>query len=156
MVCQHPSFFSRLSNTAFGWPARLAGPLLASALLLTTVSPGAAAAQTAPQNKVAIDSNSVFAFDIFLSLVNVGFQFQCFGGAGSISVTLQQTSQTPNGTVAGTGGGGLDVPCDGQQRIAAVTVAGSGLNLGNAFAQATLISPTGTATDARTVTIVLR
>ena len=130
--------------------------LLTTSLLLATLSPGLASAQSAPQNQLQIDANSVFALDFGVTTVNVGFQFQCFGGTGVINVTLEQGPQQPNGTFAGFGGGSVNVPCDGQQRIAAATVFGSGLQLGNALAQATLTSPAGTASDARVVNIVLR
>jgi hypothetical protein len=89
-------------------------------------------------------------------VVSVALHVTC-GGApafGVVDVTVEQEPPETQSTTIGTGEN--VVVCDGLQHDVAVTVTGgsfSGFDIGKAFATATLVAPSGAATDARDILI---
>jgi hypothetical protein len=84
---------------------------------------------------------------------------QCDGGTGSAQVTVTQTAaQSSNGQGAsGTSNPLESANCDGRPHKLSVTVIrnmGGFFDIGKAEASATLIAPSGTATDTREIDIV--
>jgi len=76
------------------------------------------------------------------------------GGSGEVVVNVTQSPpETP--LPVGAGSGPSPVVCDGQTHPVAVTVTGTGFNAEDAFATADLMVGTQTATDQRTIDIVV-
>jgi hypothetical protein len=123
---------------------------LVTALITTALVPGSAGAGPIA-SEVTIDGTALWSFP---GAINVGVRVRCLGGVGAVEVTVNQPF--PESTTNATGTGGADVVCDGQAHTAAVLVIGDvGLDVGRAFAQAVLVAPSGPATDARVIRIVI-
>ena len=128
---------------------RLAAALVASVLLAAAP----ASAQSAAATDVSILLQAQYVTEV---LVSVALHVTCEGDPipGTVFVTVEQ--EPPETQSATVGTGQQVVVCDGRQHDVAVTVTGgsfSGFDIGKAFATATLVAPSGTDTDARSITI---
>jgi hypothetical protein len=121
---------------------------VAVAVVLTAAALAAAGgAAPEPNNQLSIEPTAQYrAF-----IVDVAFHVRCGGGIGVVNMKV--TQQPPESTAPATGTGGSTVVCDGQQREFVVQNCCGGFNLGRAFASATLVAPSGTATDSREINI---
>src|SRR5919202_1421258 len=125
----------------------------AVAALVLVVSAGSARAAGAGPTDVSILLQAQYVTEV---LVSVALHVTCEGDPifGVVAVTVQQEPPETQSTTIGTGQ--QVVVCDGRQHDVAVTVTGgclSGFDIGKAFATATLVAPSGTDTDARSITI---
>jgi hypothetical protein len=135
---------------------KLAVGVAGIALALAPIGVGVAQATPATAS-VTIDANA--QYDIQGSILHVGLNVTCSGGAGGVVVDVTQSPpETPYPVAFGSGPN--SVVCDGQQHGAAVTIYGEGFDAGNALATATLtvVNPTtletlATDTDERTIII---
>ena len=103
--------------------------------------------------QVSILSQAQYVTEV---VVSVALHVTCEGAPqpGNVAVTVQQSPPETQSTTVGVGQ--QVVVCDGRQHDVAVTVSGgsfSGFDIGKAFATATLVAPSGTDSDARTITI---
>jgi hypothetical protein len=101
-------------------------------------------------SEVTTDGTALWSFP---GAINVGVRVRCLGGVGTVDVTVNQPF--PESTTNASGSGASQVVCDGQARTAGVLVVAPGLDVGRAFAQAVLVAPSGPATDARVIRIVI-
>ena len=126
-------------------PAAFAG------IALAAVAPGSARA--AGSTDVSILLQAQYVTEV---VVSVALHVTCEGDPvpGDVVVTVEQEPPETQSTTIGTGE--QVVVCDGNQHDVAVTVTGgsfSGFDIGKAFATATLVAPSGTDSDARSITI---
>ena len=107
---------------------------------------------TTTTNSVTIDSTADFEFAG--TQLDVGLRVRCYGGFGTVDVTVDQ--YPPETPVGATGTGAASVVCDGKTRPVGVTVEGVVYDEGRAKATATLIAPSGgTAKAVRWINIVV-
>ena len=128
---------------------RFAAAMVASVLVVAAP----ASAQSAATTDVSILLQAQYVTEV---LVSVALHVTCEGDPvpGVVAVTVEQEPPETQSTTVGTGS--QVVVCDGRQHDVAVTVTGgsfSGFDIGKAFATATLVAPSGTDTDARSITI---
>ena len=126
-------------------PAALAG------IALAAVAPGSARAGGSTDVSILLQAQYVTEV-----VVSVALHVTCEGDPvpGDVVVTVEQDPPETQSTTIGTGE--QVVVCDGNQHDVAVTVTGgsfSGFDIGKAFATATLVAPSGTDSDARSITI---
>jgi hypothetical protein len=131
----------------------LACPICLATASLALAAAGAAPARAAGSTDVSIMLQAQYVTEV---LVSVALHVTCEGDPvpGVVAVTVEQEPpETQSPTV---GSGEEVVVCDGNQHDVAVTITGgsfSGFDIGKAFATATLVAPSGTDSDARTITI---
>ena len=123
-----------------------------AALVLAVPAGSARAAGTGPTD-VSIMLQAQYVTEV---VVSVALHVTCEGDPipGTVVVTVEQEPPETQSTTVGTGS--QVVVCDGNQHDVAVTVTGgsfSGFDIGKAYATATLVAPSGTDTDARSITI---
>jgi hypothetical protein len=107
----------------------------------------AAGGATSTPNSLSIEPKAQYrAF-----IVDVAFLVRCEGGLGVVNVQVSQSP--PESAFPASGSGGSTVVCDGRQREFVVQNCCGTFNLGRAVAVATLIAPSGTATDSKTIEI---
>jgi hypothetical protein len=128
------------------WLAAAAGGLVLAAV-------GAGSASADGTTNVSILLQAQYVTEV---VVSVALHVTCEGDPlfGVVDVTVEQEPPETQSTTVGTGE--EVVVCDGNQHDVAVTVTGgsfSGFDIGKAFATATLVAPSGTASDARPITI---
>ena len=130
------------------------GRWLATAVVgLALTVAGAGPAKAGGTTDVSIMLQAQYVTEV---LVSVALHVTCEGDPipGVVDVTVEQEPPETQSTTVGTGE--QVVVCDGNQHDVAVTVTGgsfSGFDIGKAFATATLVAPSGTDTDARSITI---
>src|ERR671930_1562115 len=123
----------------------------AAGLMLAVVGAGSAGAGGTTDVSIMLQAQYVTEV-----VVSVALHVTCEGDPvpGTVAVTVEQKPPETQSTTVGTGE--TVVVCDGNQHDVAVTVTGgsfSGFDIGKAFATATLVAPSGTDTDARTIII---
>jgi hypothetical protein len=127
--------------------------LLVAVATLVVGATGSGSARADAPTDVTIMFQAHYVTEV---VVSVALHVTC-GGApafGVVDVTVEQEPPQTQSTTIGTGEN--VVVCDGLQHDVAVTVTGgsfSGFDIGTAFATATLVAPSGTATDARQIMI---
>jgi hypothetical protein len=127
--------------------------LLVAVATLVLAATGSGSARADAPTDVTIMVQAQYVTEV---VVSVALHVTC-GGApafGVVDVTVEQEPPETQSTTIGTGE--QVVVCDGLQHDVAVTVTGgsfSGFDIGQAFATATLVAPSGTATDAREILI---
>jgi hypothetical protein len=102
-------------------------------------------------NSVTINDKADFEFAG--TQLDVGLKVRCYGGSGLVDVWVSQ--YPPETPVAAEGTGAAAVVCDGKTRPVGVTVEGVIYDEGKAKAKATLLTPSGTASANKTITIVV-
>jgi hypothetical protein len=120
-------------------------------LVLAAVGTGSASANGSTAVSILRQAQYVTEVNVAVAL-----HVTCEGGPlfGTVDVTVEQESPETQSTTVGTGE--KVVVCDGNQHDVAVNVTGgsfSGFDIGKAFATATLVAPSGTDLDARSITI---
>jgi hypothetical protein len=106
---------------------------------------------TTTTNSVTINSKADFEF--IGTQLDVGLNVRCYGGFGTVDVTVDQ--YPPETPVGATGTGAASVVCDGKTRPVGVTIEGAVYDEGRAKATATLMAPSGTTTAVRWINIVV-
>jgi hypothetical protein len=128
----------------------LAG-VIAVALPFGFTTAGATSTST---KSTTVQIKSTADYDAGGLAVDVGLWVRCYGGSGSVSVSLHQYPPETPYPMSFYSGPQL-VVCDGQTHSVAVTLGGFGGDAGRAFAKATLISQgTKTTKASRWITIV--
>jgi hypothetical protein len=120
-------------------------------LVLAAVGAGSANADGTTAVSILLQAQYVTEVNVAVAL-----HVTCEGGPlfGVVDVTVEQEPPETQSPTVGTGE--KVVVCDGNQHDVAVNVTGgsfSGFDIGKAFATATLVAPSGTALDARPITI---
>jgi hypothetical protein len=127
--------------------------LVVAVVALALAGTGSGSARADATTNVAIMLQAQYVTEV---VVSVALHVTC-GGAPAFGVVEVTVEQEPPETQSMTVGTGQQVVvCDGAQHDVAVSVTGgsfSGFDIGKAFATATLVAPSGTATDARPITI---
>jgi hypothetical protein len=129
------------------------GVLVVLGLTLALVTGSGALA--APGTSISVAPKAFVSFFGFLLETQV--TVQCSGGLGDISGTVTQTAADSGNGVGATGSTfGETANCDGTSHKVAVTFIPdtSAFNIGKATASMTLFTPSGTATDTRTIQII--
>ena len=127
--------------------------LLVAVATLVLAATGSGSARADAPTDVTIMVQAQYVTEV---VVSVALHVTC-GGApafGVVDVTVEQEPPETQSTTIGSGE--AVVVCDGFPHDVAVTITGgsfSGFDIGKAFATATLVAPSGTATDARDIMI---
>jgi hypothetical protein len=127
--------------------------LLVAIATLVLATAGSGSAKADGTTDVTIMLQAQYVTEV---VVSVALHVTCEGSPtpGILDVTVEQEPPETQSTTIGSGE--AVVVCDGLQHDVAVTVTGgsfSGFDIGKAFATATLVAPSGTATDARQIII---
>ncbi len=103
-------------------------------------------------NSVTINSRADFEFAG--TQLDVGLNVRCYGGYGTVDVTVEQFPPETYAPVAG-GTGAQPVVCDGKTRSVGVTIEGALYDEGKAKATAILLAPSGTTKAVKWINIVV-